>query len=179
MVNPDAGTLSCTAQFHYETWYNEKLYEYDVMSPVYCEEYDVDNEGNYGLFFFYYPNLNTAYGSDVLEILNQDNIEMNIYMIRQDYGSLEQNHPKLILREAHSSTAAEPSASVFPNFVTTTSSFRYYPEVTNSWVKGIECDGTLGGLASQNRLYEVTVDLYDSGTGFADVILHFDASSVE
>ncbi len=180
-INRDAGVISCSALFQYEASYNGRDYSYEVVNEVYCEEYNYSGDGDYGLYFFYYPNLNSVTGSDIINIQNYDNLEMNIYLIRQNYGDFEQNKPLIYLREAHDQTGGEPIASVYPNYIIRETDKRFvYYWMQNEWQYiRLESDGTLGGLASQNRIYEVTLVLFEGGGGYKEPILTIDASSVE
>ena len=157
-----------TALFKYTTAYsNDYYFEKDI--PILCDAYEA---GDYGLFFFYYPNLNTALSSDVIEIYNQENLEMNVYLVLQ--GDAYQEEPVIKLYETHGDKN-NPMASVNANF---TKNIIFYPK-NGVYSGGNATNGTLGGAVSQNRIYEVTVDLYEADTGFKDVILSIDASSVE
>ena len=162
--------ITCTVQFNYSC---DGYTPY--IPPIDLSYADYDSDGNYGLFFFYYPNLNTALNSDIIEIYNQDNLEMNVYLILQ--GETDQEEPDIKLYETHGDKNNKMIA-LFANFITNymfspKEGFADYDPDNN------KTTGMLGGTVSQNRIYEVTVDLYESGTDFEDPILSIDASSVE
>ena len=171
-------------KFVYTTPYNTSYYNDSYSNFIFSDPYD--GTGYYGLYFFYYPNLNVTSGSDVIVIDNtKDELEMNVYLIRQDYRELEDydtkgNKPIIKLYEGRDTLYGDPAASVFPNYKIEESEKRYFYYPKNDsryWSK--ESTGMLAGQTIQNRIYKVTVSLYESDSGYEVPLLTLDASSVE
>lgn len=177
-------TLSCNATFKY-TWAPGN-FEIELPSGTYPDPYWKDNNGDYGIFLFYYPNKNLAPKADTIIIENLNNLEMNIYLVQQTQNPVEINQA-LKLYEDLPGVPADTAhivsvASVYTNFEC---DLLYYRSGTN-WRIKIPLDNKLGGQTQQNRIYVVKVDLFEGGS-FADdasldgdsFLASFDASSVE
>ncbi len=168
------------AQFKYTASYDGDDYEPSnpFSFPIYGDTWEEGED--YGLYFFYYPNQNITAGTDKILIYNEHNLEMNVYLIRQEIDdegyNNDLNAPVVELFESGKSSEDAPSAMVYPNFETIMS-FHY----NSSWQRPIPCDGMLGGTVSQNRIYQVSVDLYEEDkAGQEDaLLLQMQASSVE
>ena len=168
------------AQFKYTASYDGDDYEPSnpFSFPIYGDTWEEGED--YGLYFFYYPNQNIMSGTDKILIYNEHNLEMNVYLIRQEIDdegyNNDLNAPVVELFESGKSSEDAPSAMVYPNFETIMS-FHY----NSSWQRPIPCDGMLGGTVSQNRIYQVSVDLYEEDkAGQEDaLLLQMQASSVE
>lgn len=201
-IGEQTGIISCTAQFRYQTQYTYTLtdtsktpavamtyvkdYAASVSNDFYSGTYTAGENGIYGLYFFFYPNLNITNNTDTIEVMNTDNIDMSIYLVRQtaDTGI---NNPVIKLMEK-ASAANTPFAQMYYNKVSY--QYKYYigfgTDVLNYfWFKTFMFDGDLIGTPAKNRLYEVTVDLYKAGDVLADgstkgpILATFDASSLE
>ncbi len=182
--------ISSKALFEYDTEYKGKSYDGDRTVPILCDEYN--QGGNYGLFFFYYPNLNTADGSDIIDIFNEANLELNVYLIRQNYENIpkkfpayhsEKNKPVIILHE-NNPIWQKPGDHIYALLYTNIKyvGATYLYNFFSSWNSPpLPLPSTLGGQTSQNRIYKVTVDLYESGKSYAEdaKLFSMDASSVE
>lgn len=195
------GVISCTALFQYTAEFTYTLPNPDKEPPdnfdVYTQTYTtaINNDfysgsysegGNslYGLYFFYYPS--PGAGSDMIEIHNRDNIDMSVYLIRQTAVAAD---PVIILREKYDPSTTPPHAQMFYNRAQ--HSFRYYigypgtGGFSDYWYNTYAFNGSLIGTTPQNRLYGVTVELYEAGSLNADGSISgaplsvFDASSLE
>jgi prepilin-type N-terminal cleavage/methylation domain-containing protein len=170
----------CDALFSYHAGYNGNTYDVPLPYMIPGDPYKEDVD--YGLYIFYYPNQNPAPGTDKIFIHNEHNREMNIYLVRQRIKdnpgyNPDANLPEVTLYELGKSRDDDSSAMLYINFETT---YTYY--FTDSWKQPpIKCDGTLGGKAAENRIYRVSVDLYEhEKAGDPDaLLLQMDASSLE
>lgn len=200
-IGGQSGVVSCTAQFSYETRFvytltddstepptvtvHERDYTADITSDFYSGSYTEGGDCLYGLYFFYYPNPSPAV--DNIEVVNRDNIDMSVYLIRQTAVAAD---PDIILREKYDPTTTPPHAKLFYNRAQ--HSYRYYIGYPGSgggfsdyWYNTYTFNGSLIDTPVQNRLYGVTVELYKAGSidedgGVAGTPLAaFNASSLE
>jgi prepilin-type N-terminal cleavage/methylation domain-containing protein len=211
-IGGPSGIISCTALYKYATPFTYTLlddstdpptevtytkhYTVSINKDMYSGSYTEDGNNLYGLYFFFYPNATVgAYlypnvPGDTIEIVNRNNIDMSVYLIRQtsDAGA---NNPAMFLREKYDPTTKPPHAQMYYNGV---HSYRYYigyrdgdgdGSFSDYWYKTIPFNGDLVGTEAQNRLYGVTVDLYKAGSIHADgsitgtPLATFEASSME
>jgi prepilin-type N-terminal cleavage/methylation domain-containing protein len=198
-IGEDTGIISCKALFKYDTHFSYTLIDdstepptvttHDIIYPsitipndFYSGPYTESENGINGLYFFFYPN----FFEDTIDIENRGNINMSVYLIKQDAaGSYK---PDINLREREPLT--KPHAQMYYNSDDDT--YNYYIGYLNSsggfndyHYKKFQFNGDLVGTPAQNRLYGVTVDLYsagsinESGGVSGEPILSFDASSLE
>lgn len=194
-VGADSNVISCSARFDYET---EFTYSYPipdengelVMSPpvtiylstsvpkdIYSGSYD--GSGNYGLYFFFYPNTysgQSALPEDSIEIQNGDNIPISVFLIRQG-DELPGYAPVIRLRErTYDFFKPQNTKLHYQDTIT----YRYYYSWDNSFYRTIRFDGILIDTEAKNRLYEVKVALYKDGADLDtdEPLAVFDASSL-
>lgn len=200
-IGDQAGIISCTAKFEYSV---TKILAVDdseppVMSEVpvtysttvnsdfYSGSYTDDNNGIYGLYFFFYPNVH----SDTIEVVNSKNIAMSIYLVRQSSDNATYA-PTIKLMEKASQTNTPNAQMYYNNFQNQTQTYSYhvgYPDGTDSlryiWRRTYIFDGTLIGTPAHNRLYGVSVEIYkadsiqEDGSILGMPLAVFDASSLE
>jgi prepilin-type N-terminal cleavage/methylation domain-containing protein len=172
-----------------------KHYSLSINNDFYSGSYTEGGNNLYGLYFFFYPNatVGAAYlydnvPGDTIEIVNRNNIDMSVYLIRltSDAGA---NNPAIFLREQYDPTTQPPHAQMY--YKRDLPSYKYYIGYPDSggfsdyWFKTIPFNGNLVGTEAQNRLYGVTVDLYKAGSIHADgsitgtPLATFEASSME
>ena len=181
------GIISCKAAFHYDTTYTYTVTDNTKTPPLvttvtvpystefrydfYSGNYTATTNGIYGLYFFFYPN--SISSTDRIEVLNYDDVVMSVYLVAQ--GNIAGYNPVVLLRETYNmSTPAAKYALMYSNLTTSYSSWK------GGWNDFAAFNGTLIGTPAKNRLYDIKVELYKAGTGFAaPVLTTLDASSLK
>jgi hypothetical protein len=199
-IGAESGVISCTALFRYSTHFTytltddstdpptvttyEKDYTASVSNDFYSGSYAESGDSIYGLYVFFYPNPNAS--GDKIEIFNRDNIDMSVYLVRQAAAGAD---PVIILREKYDPSTKPPHAQMFYNRAQ--HAYRYYigypsgGSFSDYWYNTYMFNGSLIGTPAQNRLYGLTVELYETGSIQADgtvtgnPLATFDASSLE
>jgi type II secretory pathway pseudopilin PulG len=197
----DEGVISCAVTFGYYAVYQyfisnpdespapspqlvTRQYSTEISYDFYSGSYSADTVGISGLYFFYYPNTTDASGDtdDRIELINRDNIPTSIYLIRQ--GNDDPAYKTAVnLRERYSGAVSE-KAQLYSNMTCSFKVYMGYPisggGYSDYWFNTGAFDGALVGTPAQNRLYEIKIDLFKSGAGFAgNALSTFDASTLE
>lgn len=188
-IGDQTGVISCTALFRYDAYYTDitteppvtKVYSVEVNNDFYSGSYSASENGLLGLYFFFYPNIS----GDAIDVVNSDNIDMSVYLIRQSADTGTYNPVIKLMEKALDDN--KPSAQMYYNKASY--QYRYYighgdDVLSYFWYKTLLFDGNLIGTPAQNRLYGVTVDLYKAESIQGDsvsgpILATFDASSLE
>jgi prepilin-type N-terminal cleavage/methylation domain-containing protein len=200
----ETGSVSATAKFHYDTQYpvpdptSERappimVQDWTDVPPLCSGNSTARENGEYGMYFFYYPNCKSM--SDTIMVVNEENINISVYLIRQSADDSGYS-PSISLRETYVSGKKwpyEPVTQLHYNNVTMPQyPYTYYEgkrsgetwldrRHTTDWFDGILVDTKM-----QNHMYDVRVDIYKdktldgAGADFTGTPLSsFDASSLE
>ncbi len=207
-IGEQSGIISCTALYNYAAHYSytltddstdpptvtayERDYTVSINNDFYSGNYNEGESGIYGLYFFFYPNTPVVtypnVPGDRIDVVNRDNIDMSVYLIRQTSDAAVYN-PSIVLREKYDPLTTPPHADMYYN--RDQYSFRYYigyPSdggYSDYWYNTYTFTGNLIGTPAQNRLYGVSVELYKADSINADgsitgaPLMTVDASSLE
>ncbi|NLA85780.1 MAG: type II secretion system protein [Clostridiales bacterium] len=204
-IGGTSGIIVCSALFEYTAEFNYALSDETTSPPTithhtksytkainddfYSGIYTPDASSLYGLYFIFYP---TALGGDIIEVINRNNIDLSVYLVKQN--AIFSGDPDIVLRERKDLLTKPPYARLYYN--SALHSFRHY--LGHPGPGGVFVDyiydpgvfsGSLVGTPAKNRLYRVTVALYEPGSieagkvtaGSVTVtpLATFDASSLE
>ena len=202
------GIIVATVEMSYEVAYDGT---YPLTSTLYTNDFyrepyndaDIDAEAK-SLYFFYYPKYKVGSGgNDKITIVNEDNVKVNIFIVKQkaptylglSSGAIttaEMNYDlSLNLVERLSGSLSVTNAKLYSNLTTNigdgttyTSAYVQYSVRSGSWAAhNLPVPRTLVHTEARNRLYTVTVELFEpgGGSGFApgESILKMEATSIE
>lgn len=153
--------------------------------------YPLDESAPFSIYVFfnpYYASTSAPY-KDVITIENSDNLLCKVFLVKQKLpsaGTQETTYgAQVILREDHVNFTDPFQAAVFSNIgrnlatggtIPSNISYKKYGNAVY-FVNSSFGDGNLIDQEAEDRLYNVTVDIYPSGSG--DSILTFRATKLQ
>lgn len=176
----ETGIISASANFVYETKYGSfSMREESDQGDFYHGKYSKTEQGINSVYVFYYPNYG---GTDKIIIDNRDDLKVDAFLIKQktpDETELLKKEiaykAELELRESAKGTGRTPNVTAHSNMSTNVvngshiagpfsykvykGSLRYFNDTFSE---------QLVSKSQKNRLYSVTVDLFQEGKGFDD-----------
>lgn len=167
-VGTTSGTITCTALFHYESYYSGKNYTVDVTKPFYNGTYTATTSDFENLYFLYYPNSLSQRDTFVIE--NPSNVDCSVSLVPMCHD-LTYYLPSFTLYETYDSALSYDKQI---NHATMNYPNKTYPLKIFFRANGIpwaavdpKFTGEPVDMTLKNRLYDVSVDIYKAGSGFA------------
>lgn len=158
-------------------------------TELFPEGYPADGESFSVYMFFnpYYISDNSPYQDDIT-INNTDNLDCSVFLVKQNTSPTASEETgygaRVVLRESHSTEHTTFYASIFSNIgekllgdekISNISFRKYYSSVY--YVSDNFGDGELINKKKEDRLYDVTVKIYPSGS--SDEILTFKGTKLQ
>ncbi|HWP79927.1 MAG TPA: type II secretion system protein [Candidatus Acidoferrum sp.] len=203
-----SGYVIASAEISYTADYegyplSEDPYEVPYYNEFTRTPYDEDagDLGIESLYFFYYPNYGS--GADTITILNEGNLPIDIFLVKQiqpnyfgsptiegDISSWELSHSVSVILKESADGSHKPVADMHTNLLTNiitqddmSPTVCAYKVIKGGWYSEPTIPGTLIDMTPRNRLYAVSVELFEPGGGASfepgESILDMDATSIE